>query len=101
MYDLHVPTSSYEREVGKLKQQVVQAEDSKDMVSRAARLVILDGRVGSDVRTRCPERVSDRCIYPMPPRSCGPHRSVEPRLLDGIGLPHTQMWFLDFHPTSL
>uniref|UniRef100_V5GMM5 Putative keke-like motif-containing transcription regulator rlr1/suppressor of sin4 n=2 Tax=Ixodes ricinus TaxID=34613 RepID=V5GMM5_IXORI len=32
MYDLHVPTSSYEREVGKLKQQVVQAEDSKDMV---------------------------------------------------------------------
>ncbi|CAN8032951.1 unnamed protein product [Ixodes persulcatus] len=60
MYDLHVPTSSYEREVGKLKQQVVQAEDSKDMVSRATRSAILDGGVGGDVQTRCLGRVSDR-----------------------------------------
>ncbi|XP_064481885.1 THO complex subunit 2-like isoform X2 [Ornithodoros turicata] len=32
MYDLHVPSSSYDREIKKLKQQVAQIEDNKDMV---------------------------------------------------------------------
>lgn len=33
MYDLFVPADSYQREINKLRQQAVQAADSKDMVS--------------------------------------------------------------------
>ncbi|XP_076310399.1 THO complex subunit 2-like protein isoform X2 [Tachypleus tridentatus] len=32
MYDLYVPTTSYEREISKLKNQISQAEDNKDLV---------------------------------------------------------------------
>ncbi|XP_023214735.1 THO complex subunit 2-like [Centruroides sculpturatus] len=32
MYDLHVPSTSYEREINKLKIQIAQVEDNKDMV---------------------------------------------------------------------
>lgn len=32
MYDLFVPADSYQREINKIKQQAIQAADSKDMV---------------------------------------------------------------------
>ena len=41
MYDLYVPSDRYEQELNKLKQQLVQLDDNKDMVCAQTSFVVL------------------------------------------------------------